>query len=71
MMESGAKVGKWSISGQGEPMASRERAAAVLRDKARRMHREASRLDALADIAEQLDGDAEEALWDLATRGGR
>ena len=46
-------------------MASRERAATVLRDRARVMRTEAYKLEQLADAAERIHGEAEEALWKI------
>ena len=46
-------------------VASRERAAQVLRNKARHMHEEAVRLEQLADWAVGLNDAQDEALWNL------
>lgn len=46
-------------------MCARERAAQVLRNRARRYHEEAVRLDALADWATNLDAPQDEALWNI------
>ena len=46
-------------------MCARERSAQVLRNRARRYHEEAVRLDALADWATNLDAPQDEALWNI------
>jgi hypothetical protein len=48
-----------------ENMCARERAAGVLRNRARRYHEEAVRLDALADWATGLNDVQDEALWNI------
>jgi hypothetical protein len=46
----------------------RQSAAGALREKARRMHKQACALENLADSAAHIHGAAEEALWNLVTQ---
>ena len=48
--------------------ATRESVETVLRQKARRLHDQASNLEKLADQAAHMHGGAEEALWSLVVQ---
>lgn len=50
------------VSGQ---TAGRQSAAAAIRERARNMHAKACALEKLADQAQHMPVDAEEALWNL------
>jgi len=54
------------ITGGNAILGCRQSASTVLREKARSMRRMADRLEALANAAEGMDLNAEEALWHMA-----
>jgi hypothetical protein len=61
-----------SVAMAGEACCARESAKGVIRERARRLHREADRLEVLAQsLPEVLPPAADEALWDLVTSARR